>query len=248
MLKAVLLDLDNTMVLYDEPTFYRRYFSRICRAFADILRPDEFQARVLRATMALLHNNGEMSNRRFFLERFLLEQGHRGDEIWRRFMDFYHTEYDRIEVEPIVPSGLDHVLGALQERGLKLVVASNPIFPLLVQEKRMAWGGVDRYHFDLVTSIENMSFVKPRVEYYLQICEKIGEAPADCLMVGNDPVNDMVAAKAGIKTFLTTEAGKIDYTSLALTGDKPGRTDPIPPPDFTGPFAEVIGAVRRLAA
>jgi FMN phosphatase YigB (HAD superfamily) len=248
MLKAVLLDLDNTMVLYDEPTFYQRYFVRICRAFADIFPPDEFQARVLRATMALLHNTGEVSNRHFFLQRFLHGQSDREDEIWRRFLDFYDTEYDRIEVEPTVPLGLDHVLGALQERGLKLVVASNPIFPLTVQRKRMAWGGVDRYRFDLVTSIENMSFVKPRVEYYGQICEKIGEAPANCLMVGNDPVNDMVATGAGIKTFLTTDVGEIDYASLTLAGDKPGRSAPIPPPDFTGPFAEVIAAVCRLAA
>jgi len=45
----------------------------------------------------------------------------------------------------------------------------------------------------LVTHIENMSFCKPRIEYYLEICWKIDEPPEACLMVGNDPINGATA-------------------------------------------------------
>jgi FMN phosphatase YigB (HAD superfamily) len=128
------------------------------------------------------------------------------------------------------------------------VVASNPIFPLIVQQKRMAWAGIDRFRFDLVTHIENMSFVKPRLEYYLQICEKICEAPEECLMVGNDSINDMVAGVTGMKTYLTTEVGEIDYSSLRLTVDEDSAPERIPVPDFSGPFADVACVVRELCA
>ena len=246
MLKAVLFDLDNTLVLFDEPAFYERYFTHICRNFSDIFPPEEFRHRLLRATMALRRSSGEVSNRRYFLDVFTEGHGRPVTELWRRFMKFYEDEYDRIEVEVKVPAGLHEGITGLQRRGLKLVVASNPIFPLMVQEKRMAWAGIDRFRFDLVTHIDNMTFVKPRLEYYLQICEKIHVAPGECLMVGNDPVNDMVAALTGMKTYLTTEVGEIDYSSLRLTLDKDSAPEHIPEPDFSGPLAEVPRVVREL--
>jgi FMN phosphatase YigB (HAD superfamily) len=246
MLKAVLFDLDNTLVLFDEPAFYKGYFARICRSFSDIFPPEEFRNRLLRATMALRRSRGEVSNRRFFLDVFIEGYEHEVTEIWRRFMKFYEDEYDRIEVEVKVPSGLHEGISRLQQRGLKLVVASNPIFPLMVQQKRMAWAGIDRFRFDLVTHIENMSFVKPRLEYYLQICEKIDAVPEECLMVGNDPVNDMVAGVTGMKTYRTTEVGEIDYSSLRLAVNEQSAPQRIPEPDFSGPFANVACVVQEL--
>ena len=246
MLKAVLFDLDNTLVLFDEPAFYERYFASIYRSFADIFPPEEFRSRLLRATMALRRNGGEVSNRRFFLDAFTEGCGHLVTELWRRFMKFYEDEYDKIDVEVNVPDGLYDGISGLQQRGLKLVVASNPIFPLMVQQKRMAWAGIDRFKFDLVTHIENMSFVKPRLEYYLQICEKIDAVPGECLMVGNDAINDMVAGMTGMKTYLTTDVGEIDYSSLRLTVDKDSAPQRVREPDFSGPFAEVARVVREL--
>ena len=87
-----------------------------------------------------------------------------------------------------------------------------------------------------------------RLEYYLQICEKICEAPEECLMVGNDSINDMVAGVTGMKTYLTTEVGEIDYSSLRLTVDEDSAPERIPVPDFSGPFADVACVVRELCA
>ena len=53
-----------------------------------------------------------------------------------------------------------------------------------------------------------MHYCKPRLEYYEEICYKIKEKPENCLMVGDDPVNDMVVGKMGMKTFLTTDSRK----------------------------------------
>ena len=87
-----------------------------------------------------------------------------------------------------------------------MVLASNPIFPLDVQMKRLAWAKLDHLPFELATHIENMSFCKPRIEYYLEISKKIGAPPETCMMVGNDPVNDLIAAHAGMKTYLADDS------------------------------------------
>ena len=50
-----------------------------------------------------------------------------------------------------------------------------------------------------------MSYSKPNPKYYLEITEKIGVKPEECLMVGNDVGDDMVAADLGMKVFLLTD-------------------------------------------
>ena len=122
----------------------------------------------------------------------------------------------------------------------------NPIFPPSAPHKRLAWGGIDLGRFVLLTHIDNSAYVKPRLEYYRQICHTIGEPAERCLMVGNDPINDMAAGAAGLKTFLTLEAGDSATASTSLTDDLQGRALKIPEPDFTGPFRDVPAVVARL--
>ena len=246
MLKAVLIDLDNTMVLYDEPAFFMRYFEKLCKAMADLFPAEELMARVIKAVSALQENDGREKNSRFFMKVFMGRRPGAPGEIWQRFMTFYEKDYPRIEADASAAGGLHAVLDRLQRRPLKLVMASNPIYPLIAMEKRMAWAGIETGRFQLLTHMVNMSFVKPRKGYYRQICEAIGEPPEMCLMVGNDPVNDMAAARAGLKTYRTTDAGVVDYASLNLTHGMPVRPPDIPPPDFSGPFADVPLAVATL--
>jgi FMN phosphatase YigB (HAD superfamily) len=146
-----------------------------------------------------------------------------------------------------MPENLHDVLEQLKQMGLILVVASNPIYPRIAMEKRLLWVDVDVRHFDLVTHMENMNFVKPDEGYYQQICSKIGVLPEHCLMVGNDPGNDMAAAGANMKTYLTTDGGAIDYNSLILANDQYRQNPMNVRPDFTGPLAGIIDAVRELS-
>jgi len=92
-----------------------------------------------------------------------------------------------------------------------------------------------------------MSFCKPRTEYYLEISQKIGEPPETCMMVGNDPVNDLIAAHTGMKTYLTDDskdAGRVrvDTSNILQTL----QLSDIPTPDFKGPLSKVPEAVSSL--
>jgi FMN phosphatase YigB (HAD superfamily) len=249
MLKAVLLDLDNTLILFDELKYYKAYFKKLNSFFSDDFTPAELRERVINGTMALRFNNGEKTNRQCFLEVFARGREAESASLWDRFMAFYREAYGDIEVTVDLPDGLHPVMDRLRETGLKLAIASNPIFPVIAQEKRVRWGSLDPAGFDLFTHIENMRYVKPMVEYYHQTCELIGEAPAECLMVGNDPVNDMAAALAGLKTYRTTDAEVIDYASLTITEEQRKKSPrEIPAPDYAGPFAGVADVVERLMA
>lgn len=244
MIKAVFLDLDNTMVMFDETAFYLRYMERIPSFFDDLVPAEQFSDRLLLAIREMRCNEGEITNRDYFLNNFCQGLEDRRHDIWQRFSAFYQTEYEKIPVDAAKPDGLEQLLDQLAAWNLHLVVATNPLFPEIAQKKRMAWVGLDPKRFVLMTHIDNMYFVKPRQEYYRQICDMIGIAPQACLMVGNDAVNDMVAVTAGLKTFLSTEAGIIDYS--AVTKGRNVRTGEKHPPDFRGPLVEVLSVVERV--
>jgi len=246
MLKAVFIDLDNTMVLFDELVFIESFFQLLYRRFNDLFTFEDLQNRIIMATLSLNGKTGERNNRDCFLDYVAADHEGERDEFWRRSMEFYQNDFDQARPPVDMPDNLHEVLKQLKQMGLILVVASNPIYPRIGIEKRLAWVDVDIRYFELVTHMENMNFVKPDMAYYQQICSKIGVLPEHCLMVGNDPGNDMAAAGVNMKTYLTTDGGAIDYSSLSLANDQ-NRQDPVNlRPDFSGPLAGIIEAVRQL--
>jgi FMN phosphatase YigB (HAD superfamily) len=73
------------------------------------------------------------------------------------------------------------------------------------------------------------------------------ERPEACLMVGNDPINDMIVATIGMRTFLVMDSPDFDGSSLEMS--RKIRIDPeteIPVPDFKGTLSEVPRAVDFL--
>lgn len=247
MIRAVLFDLDNTLIHFSERRFFESYVPQVSQAFSDIMPIDVFSQKLILATQALLKNNGQMSNAEYFMNVFCVGYEEHRDEIWKRFMRFYENEYDQFRALVSVPRVVRRVFLQLKKKGVKLVIASNPIWPLQVQMKRLSWAGLGDLQFDLVTHIENMSYCKPQIQYYEEICSKIGEIPETCLMVGNDPVNDMIVANIGMKTFLVTQGADFDESALELSRSiLPSVPTEIPTPDFRGPLSRVPGAVAAL--
>jgi FMN phosphatase YigB (HAD superfamily) len=246
MLKAILFDLDNTLIYFDELTFYKKYTAQVSEGFADMIPLDLFQKKLLSAIRTLMDNHGEMSNADYFMTIFCQGFEAKRNEIWKRFMRFYEEEYDQFQTLVSVPQGIREVFLQLWEKNLKLVIASNPVWPLDVQMKRLSWAGLGDLHFDLVTHIENMSYCKPRIEYYQEICLKMNEKPEACLMVGNDPINDMIVATIGMKTFLVMDSPHFDASVEISRRIRTDLTSKIPVPDFKGALSEVPHVVDFL--
>ena len=114
------------------------------------------------------------------------------------------------------------------ELGLKVAIATNPIFPRSAIFERMRWAGIDDLPVHLVTTYEDMHAAKPNLAYFLETAERLGVSPAEALMVGDDRVLDMVAADVGMKTF---------YVGC---GSAPGT-------DFSGTLNDLVALLPRLA-
>ena len=84
-------------------------------------------------------------------------------------------------------------------------MATNPIFPAVATESRIRWAGLTPADFELYTTYENIGFCKPNPAYYLEIANRLNVVPEECLMVGNDVTEDMVARSVGMRGFLLTD-------------------------------------------
>ena len=100
---------------------------------------------------------------------------------------------------------LSSVYTSLREKGYTLVLATNPIFPRAAVETRLRWVGLTAEDFACITTYENSRRCKPNPDYYRDILQQINVQPSDCLMIGNNPVDDMSAAQAGLNVFLVTD-------------------------------------------
>jgi FMN phosphatase YigB (HAD superfamily) len=245
MLKAVLFDLDNTLIFFDEKVFFERYMRALAPVFSDCWPPngESFHQRMIESVQSLLHNDGGASNADRFLERFSSgrPEGSRG--MWDRFVRFYDTEFDQFRALVHAPEGNRGVFEELKKENVRLIIASNPLWPLSVQKKRLEWAGLGGFAFDFITSIENMSHCKPNLEYYREICRFLGTEPEFCLMVGNDAVNDMVVSKIGMKTFLLRDGQADAALSLSRELRRHAAGGDFEP-DFQGSLKDVPGVVR----
>ena len=88
---------------------------------------------------------------------------------------------------------------------IKIVLATNPLFPQMATVNRIRWAGMSPEDFCLVTTYENSHYCKPNPKYYMEILEKIGCQPEECIMVGNDVTEDMMTKEMGMKVFLLTD-------------------------------------------
>ena len=94
----------------------------------------------------------------------------------------------------------------LREKGVRVILATNPIFPAVATEKRIGWAGLSPEDFELYTTYDNMGFCKPNPAYYREILTRQGLQPEECLMVGNDVAEDILPTAAmGMKVFLMTD-------------------------------------------
>ena len=97
-----------------------------------------------------------------------------------------------------------HTVKWIKNQGFRIALATNPLFPSIATETRICWTGLEPDEFEFFTTYENSNFCKPNLDYYREVLEKAGLNGEDCLMVGNDVGEDMVASELGMKVFLLT--------------------------------------------
>lgn len=230
--RAVLFDLDGTLLDNDMHRFLRHYYPLLAGRFAALVPEETFMQCLMQGAEAMLGNNGQETNEEAFNRVFYSLIGRPQEELEPIFEDFYAVDFPSLRhltrSKPEAPAVVEQAL----EMGCDVVVSTNPLFPATAVEQRLAWAGVAGYPYRLVTSFENCRAAKPNLLYFEQILEAIG-CPAGAALVVGDEDADMVAGHIGCSTFLVPGV----RTELSPT---------TPEPHYQGSLADVGRLLQGL--
>ena len=187
MLKAVVFDMDETLLSINLNAFILRYFKDVSSMLADIGRRSRggTMARLGTILVDLNANRRSGTDNRTNLEFYQEEVERRcGIRLSDPLIYEAFTYYDR----EVLPYKNDDVINA------------HASFPQGAIECRMGWGDLADAPFELVTHMGNTTRCKPDATYYLEQLQVMGLEPHEVLMVGNDPKRDFPSPDCGIQT------------------------------------------------
>lgn len=220
-IEAVLFDLDGTLLFHDQATFLGEYFKRI----SSYTNSKGYDAKAFLEAMRIsiglmMANDGERLNKSLFWDKFFVYYNKYDESLIEDCDNFYLSDFKELREFTYENEFAKRAVELAHKNGKKVVLATNPVFPMVAQRERLSWVGLSEEDFDLVTAYENSSFCKPNPKYYLEICKKLGVEPQNALMIGNDEGEDMKAAsEAGLMCYLATDC-RIMAKNFIWTGQR----------------------------
>jgi FMN phosphatase YigB (HAD superfamily) len=202
MLNTILFDLDGTLLPMDLKHFEKLYFGAMAEAFSDLTGPKELAENIWASTLAMVKNLEHRTNEEVFMEDFRKRIDVDLELYKERFDRFYDEGFFKTREAVAENELIQRSVSILKEKGYRVVIATNPLFPAKAVYHRVRWAGFEPSDFEYITHYENSSYCKPQVQYYKEILDKINKTAAECMMVGNDVQEDLVASEIGMKTFL----------------------------------------------
>ncbi|MGA9751427.1 MAG: HAD family hydrolase [Acidobacteriota bacterium] len=189
MLKAILLDLDGTLLGNSMEVFVPAYLEALGGFLSNYVPPRRLVTELLNATRVMAANDGTgPTNEEVFASAFYPALGRERSQLEPVIRRFYAEEFPKLRpLTRPVPEAPRLVEWAF-DRGLQVAVATNPLFPRTAIEQRLQWAGVgvQQFPYALVTTYEAMHACKPHPAYYTEILSLLGRKPGECLMAGDD--------------------------------------------------------------
>ncbi|PWH17815.1 MAG: hypothetical protein DDG59_07405 [Anaerolineae bacterium] len=224
MTLTLLLDLDDTLLQNKMETFIPAYLQALSKHLAEKVSPDHLVKHLMRATQIMVSNDRpDRTLKETFDQAFYPALGIDESQVHEEIEDFYQNHFTQLQ-------GLTHpMLGAVQlvkeaiARNYALILATNPLFPLLANLHRLKWAGLEDTipHFRIIASYETFHFAKPNPAFFMELLARDGWREQGVVMVGNDLEMDILPAKkVGIQTFLVSSP-----TSASMGGS---LTDVLP--------------------
>lgn len=206
MIKSILFDLDGTLLPMDQEQFIRAYFKQLSAKMAPYgYNPEQLVKAVWAGTAAMVQNDGSSTNEAVFWKGFSKIFGDKALEDQPLFDAFYREDFEKVEKSCGKNPAAAPLVRRLKKKGYCVALATNPIFPAVATESRIRWAGLQPSDFAWFTAYENAHYCKPNLNYYREILQKLSCRAEECLMVGNDVAEDMVAENLGMQVFLLTD-------------------------------------------
>lgn len=206
MIKNILFDLDGTLINIDQEGFNKEYMDGVAQFFAKYGYDKNNTIKLLwGAIMVIVNNDGKCTNEEVFCNYLEKNLNMNRETILKIFDEFTNSEYDLLKKYVKKVDLVTKAINLLKEKQYNLILATNAVFPYDIVKKRASWGNIDINDFSFVTNIDNMNYAKPNINYYKQILELNNLKAEECIMFGNDLIEDLAIEKLGIDCFIITD-------------------------------------------
>jgi FMN phosphatase YigB (HAD superfamily) len=232
-LNTILFDLDGTLLPMNMNLFEKIYFEELAKDFADIMSPKELAKNIWSSTKIMVENTEHKTNEEIFMTDFTTRMNMELPILQKRFDAFYDTRFFKIKKSVIDIDSIKESVKILKAKGYTVALATNPLFPEKAIHHRIRWAGFEPEDFSYISTFEKNHYCKPQLKYYEEILKDIKKNSEDCLMVGNDVQEDLIAKKLGMKTYL-------------ITNNLLHRTDEEIITDYTGEYEDFYEFVKNL--
>jgi FMN phosphatase YigB (HAD superfamily) len=202
---TLLLDLDDTLLSNQIDTFVPHYLQAFSQEVAGFINPELFLKALWAGTQAMADNRRpDRTLQATFEAAFFPLLGVERAAFQPLADRFYEQVFPTLRRLTQPKPGATDLVNAAFQRGYRIVIATNPLFPRTAIEQRLSWANlsVDQYAFDFIPSYETFHFAKPFPAYFYELLGHIGFPDGPMLMVGDDLQRDITAAAlAGLPTF-----------------------------------------------
>lgn len=206
MITTVFFDLDGTLLPMDQEVFIKSYLEHMAKKMSpSSYNPTLLTQAVWAGTAAMVKNTGSIINETVFWNTFSTFFAHDVTQDEPLFKEFYREEFQNVRHDCGFDSRASQIISQIKAMGYRFVLATNPLFPAIATYSRVRWAGLDPSDFEWITTYENSSHCKPNPDYYREILDKLNLNAEECVMVGNDVGEDMIARNLGFHVFLLTD-------------------------------------------
>ncbi len=228
--RAVFFDLDGTLLPIDLDAFMGSYFKALGAHLAPFgVARDDFMAGMRGGIMAMVANDTGKPNADAFWQAFFgsvlpTATGASEADLRAAIEAFYETDFGALGRDVNPNPAAARAIETLAQKGYPLALTTMPMFPRRAVEWRLTWAGVNPKAFNRITTFNNSTAVKPKLNYYAENLAAAGLAGADVLMVGNNTKEDMAALKLGCDGYLVTDY-LIDPEGFDIASVRSGSLD-----------------------
>jgi FMN phosphatase YigB (HAD superfamily) len=202
---TLLLDLDDTLLDSNMDTFIPAYFQALSGFLKEQVEPELMLSALVSGTRKMMASSDPSRTlQQVFDAEFFPKIGFAREELQPRIDLFYEEVFPTLNyLTSPRPEAVELVEWSLAQ-GIRLAVATNPLFPLAAIHHRMRWAGLppEEWPFEVVSSYETFHFTKPNPAYFAEVLGRMGWPDGPVLMVGDDTGLDLPGSNAlGLATY-----------------------------------------------
>lgn len=237
-LETVIFDLDGTLLPMDTTAFMMGYNDLIGAYFNPLIDPTIFIKALWASTKETIDNLEHKKNYDVFREAMATKLDGDMSVYYERIYKFYDEDFLQLGQLTSQSSEMIKAVQVLKDKGYRLLIATNPLFPLKANYHRIRWAGLSPEDFNYISCFEDNHYCKPHLEFYQEVIDLNDLDTSSVLMVGNDVEEDLVIKKLGVQTYLI-ENHILHRSGKAYKTDYKGKYE-----DFLR-FVEALEPVKK---